>query len=820
MTNARAASATIGVGSRLGQFVILEQIGEGGMGQVFLAEHVVLKTKRVVKTLLAQYTRNAAIIDRFVNEARASAAIQQRNIITVDDCAQTPAGDWYIVMAFLKGATLAHYASLYGALPLDTIVQITAQIANGLAAAHAVGIVHRDLKPENIFITAQDNNPLFVTILDFGIAKLRTGNLEAGGNTQTGQIFGTPSYMAPEQMRAAKDTDLRADIYSLGVIVYQLATGGFLPFQDGDTPNNYANLSMPELFLRQSTMEPIDPRKRRILPSAWADSILAALRNDPVRRPQTVREFALMLAEATVGDATTGNGINLVKRYAPELLTQGSPLDSTIRGPLGLELNTQPHASRASQPPASQPPTMQYVFDHPLGMGGMAEVFRGRQVGSNGFTRNVAIKRVLPGFEKMPQFMQMFSEEARLASLLTHSNIISVYDFTQDGEGRPMIAMELVEGKDMDALRSSGPIPLPVIIYVIAEVLRGLGYAHNLPMPKGDIRGLVHRDVSPHNILLSWDGAVKVSDFGIAKARDATAATASIMIKGKPAYMSPEQANGEPLDGRSDLFAVGIMLWELLTWRPLFTGSTREMLSQVVIGKNILRPGSLQKMVPADLEQVTMKLLARDPRQRYATAEATIEALLACNAAPRNGRSELTRLLDQRFPPERRHGAGPAPIEPDARTASKLTVHEHPSVATRAKRNISLIIGSLLLVGGSLGVIAMRKNHRPKAGNIAPQEPSQPSTTLSPASRTPWNSTSAAVTLDANLASSPDAAPTQFDSAMIQFDAAPAPHIAEPAPPLIRPVKPPTHTPPKITNPLPSRPTTPHRIDPNDVGGD
>src|SRR4051794_15033274 len=140
----------------------------------------------------------------------------------------------------------------------------------------------------------------------------------------------------------------------------------------------------------------------------------------------------------------------------------------------------------------------------------MAEVFLGSMLGAEGFQRRVAIKRVLPGYSDNPQFSQMFIAEAQISSQLQHPNIVSVLDFDRDPEGRLFLVMELVEGQDLDALAATGPLPIPVIIYVISEVLRGLGHAHDLPVGAG-MRGIVHRDVSPHNVLLSWSGSVKVS---------------------------------------------------------------------------------------------------------------------------------------------------------------------------------------------------------------------------------------------------------------------------------------------------------------------
>jgi serine/threonine-protein kinase len=186
-----------------------------------------------------------------------------------------------------------------------------------------------------------------------------------------------------------------------------------------------------------------------------------------------------------------------------------------------------------------------------------------------------------------------------------------------------------------------------VAIFILVELLRGLGHAHDLADAAAGTRGVIHRDVSPQNVLLGYEGAVKLSDFGLAKAREASS-VCSETVRGKPSYMSPEQANGEPIDGRSDLYAVGVMLWEMLARKNLFAGTTREIVGQVMF-RDIMPPGSIRPSVPADLAAVAMKLLGRRRKDRYSTAGAAIAALLRCNDAPRDGRGELVRLLADRF---------------------------------------------------------------------------------------------------------------------------------------------------------------------------
>ena len=311
-----------------------------------------------------------------------------------------------------------------------------------------------------------------------------------------------------------------------------------------------------------------------------------------------------------------------------------------------------------------------YMLERRIGAGGMAEVFLGRLFGAEGFSRRVAIKRIRPRPDDIP-IAHMFVAEARLTSRLQHINIVSVLDFLRDDDGQLFLVMELVEGVDLARLLASGPVPPPVIAFVTGEVLAGLGHAHDLPIVDDDgVRGLIHRDVSPHNVLLSWDGAVKVSDFGVAKARQASAATGSVLIKGKPAYMSPEQARGERIDGRSDLFAVGAMLWEMIAGKPLFAGSTtQETLARLMFGP-IRSPRRLHPALGRDLERVTMRLLARDPERRFGHAAGAIAGLSACRAYPTSGRALLAALLAARFKAERAAELAAAAEEARAETST------------------------------------------------------------------------------------------------------------------------------------------------------
>ena len=348
----------------------------------------------------------------------------------------------------------------------------------------------------------------------------------------------------------------------------------------------------------------------------------------------------------------------------------------------------------------------------------MAEVFLGHAIGAEGFRRQVAIKRVLPGYAQSPQFAEMFISEARLSSQLQQSNIVAILDFARDEKSGLFLVMEYVDGTSLDGLLKTGLLPIPAVVHVVTEVLRGLEYAHETIMPNG-IRGIVHRDVSPHNVLLSHDGGVKIADFGIAKARITSNVTGSEMIKGKPAYMSPEQANGESLDGRSDLFAVGVMLWEMLCGRPLFMGSSlQETLSRLLFAP-ILSPRQLRSELPPDLEYVTMRLRARELPQRYSSATGAMVDLIACRDYPRSGRELLrglmrTRLRSDAVPAEIASGARtavdarrPLPSPSDGRSPRAEAEPNH----RRSSRSLLVLILAVGILGTALGLfVASRVN--------------------------------------------------------------------------------------------------------------
>lgn len=330
---------------------------------------------------------------------------------------------------------------------------------------------------------------------------------------------------------------------------------------------------------------------------------------------------------------------------------------------------------------APSPPRMvtingKYALERRLGCGGMAEVFLAQTLGAEGFTRRVALKRVLEAYSDQPQLAAMFVAEAQITARLKHPNIVSVLDFDREATGRLFLVMELVDGADLSKLIESGPLPLPIVVHLVIEILRGLVYAHDLPHIGDDVRGVIHRDLSPHNILLSWEGEVKISDFGIAKVHAASRATASQVIKGKPAYMSPEQVRSERLDGRSDLFAVGAMLFEMLCGRPPFVGDNSAAIIGQVMFADIPDPRTIRPDIPADVARVVVGLLQRDRNKRTQKASLAIEALVTSASYAAMGREQLVALMAERF-------AARAPV----RAPATRSPHALPTLLRRPAAN-------------------------------------------------------------------------------------------------------------------------------------
>lgn len=266
-----------------------------------------------------------------------------------------------------------------------------------------------------------------------------------------------------------------------------------------------------------------------------------------------------------------------------------------------------------------------------IASGGMATVYLGRALGAAGFQRLVAIKVLHPHVAHDDDFVSMFMDEARLAARIRHPNVVPTLDLENGTDGL-FLVMEFVEGDSLlgllrSAHRAQTRIPVPVVLRIVLDVLQGLHAAHELTGDRGEPLRLVHRDVSPHNILVGVDGIARITDFGIARAEERLGVTREGQVKGKLAYMAPEQTTGKPVDRRADLFSTGVVLWECLTGRRLFHGQTDGEVLHNLLDKPIPRLREVVPELPSELDTVCAKALSRDPDERFQTAAQFADAL-------------------------------------------------------------------------------------------------------------------------------------------------------------------------------------------------
>lgn len=344
----------------------------------------------------------------------------------------------------------------------------------------------------------------------------------------------------------------------------------------------------------------------------------------------------------------------------------------------------------ASSDSASKPRRIgKYEVHTKLSVGGMAELFLASTKGPGGFEKLFVIKRILPDAARNEQFVQMFLDEARLTASFSHQNIVQVFDLEEDEDGL-YVSMEYIHGANLNevfnaCVEQQAVLALGFSLSVVHGCAMALHYAHTFRMPNGDEYPVIHRDVAQKNIMVTFDGQVKLLDFGIAKAKGALNRTAAGTVKGTAGYMSPEQARGEALDGRSDVFSLGVVMWEMVTGQRLFAAETELQELMAIIEAPIRRPSDLEPSIPGEVSDVVLRALERDRNKRFSSAKEF--GLAIQNRCGRHlyNQDQRAAFMFERFPERSRALPVPSRARRDVPAASPPP-RASPSSGARASR--------------------------------------------------------------------------------------------------------------------------------------
>jgi serine/threonine-protein kinase len=628
------------------KYVVEKVLAIGGMGVVVAAHHRQLKRRVALKFLLAELCSTPGMVDRFLREAQAMTAIQNEHVARVIDVGTTADGTPFMVMEYLEGEDLGQTLDRRGKLPTPEAIDFVIQGMEALAEAHINGVVHRDLKPSNLFVTQRPDGSHLVKVLDFGISKALSVTDDDINLTSTRGLLGSPLYMAPEQIRSSKSVDIRADIWALGIILHQLIAGTS-PFA-GDNLGSVlaAILSDDPVLLKTVTPE---------VPEGLSEVLLRCLSRDRDDRYATVADLATALEPFappqtkvsidrirktlehhhrmfSVPDLLAQTWQNNQAQKAPRLGQSATPLQVS-RGPISALAQTTPAPSTSpyenSPSTDTDPDTTfgKYKLLAMLGQGGMADVFLAVLGGPEGFgfSKLVVVKRLRSHLASDRELMSMLVDEARIAARLNHPNVIQTHEVgVIDNEY--YIAMEYLDGQPLHHIlkrTSRGrEMSLAFRLGVVRDLLAGVHHAHELVDIDGSQLGLVHRDVTPQNIFVTYDGQVKVVDFGIAKAKGRATETRQGVVKGKLRYMSPEQAGAQEIDRRTDVFAAGVILWELVTGERMWKDIDNVgVIQKLLLDKIPSSARAVNPNVSPALDAIIQKAISRKKTDRYATAQ-------------------------------------------------------------------------------------------------------------------------------------------------------------------------------------------------------
>ncbi len=621
-----------------GRLLLLKLIARGGMGDVYLAATTGIEGAErpcVVKTIRRDHIHDGSFLARFLDEARVQSQLNHPGVAQVLEASTQENGEPYTVVEYVEGRSLADLrqrAIQMGArIGWPEAVAIGIEMSAALAHVHErsgsdgtpLGIVHRDLSPQNVMVGYAGE----VKLIDFGTARGHNRRC----HTVAGVVFAKPGYVAPEVARQQVG-DARIDLYAVGVMIWELCASR--RFLTGDAQKHLEDGANGKLVL--------PPIAEQLGAPPLLDEILAKLtKSDPDERYTSASFAAGDLGRILAEAPAQKDGARSVRgRVAALMLTLWPREPGRSRAEFAKGLR-EARALRKSDELTPSSSVAEKVAEHMNDEGGLLAGTSYRLIkkigeGASGCVweaehtelgRKLAIKVLSPEHGTATDAIDRFRKEARLVAGLSHENLVHLSDFGKAQDGRVFLAMELLDGKTIDAILEERTVSPEHASDLAIQATRALEAAH--------AAGLVHRDLKPANLFLTKNGTLKLLDFGVAMALSDTPSSETkqkgFAIFGTPEYMAPEQVAGEAVDARCDVYSLGCVLYELLTGERPFEGKS----SVVVLGKQLRelveppRSRAPERNIPEALERVVMKALEKKPEDRFASAKAMREALEA-----------------------------------------------------------------------------------------------------------------------------------------------------------------------------------------------
>jgi len=689
-----------------GRFVIERRAAEGGMGSLYRARDRDNGAVVAVKTLRA---KKKHALERFSEEARVLAELRHPSIVRYIAHGSGSEDALFLAMEWLEGADLSARLGRER-IALSDALTMARRAAEGLGVAHQVGIVHRDVKPSNLFLV--DGRPDRLKVVDFGVARASDRSQQL---TAKDSVIGTIGYMAPEQVMGAAGLDARVDVFALGCVLYELLTGHH-PFEAesaAETLRQVVQTNPPP----PSVLRPgLSPELDRL--------VLGMLAKDRARRP----------ADGAVVERELGAIVRALGAFG--------------------------------QAGAAVPRLGRYRLLELLDEGALSSVHVALR---DGATDPCVLKQLRPEIDDSTVAAERLYREAYIGSQLDHPRIAKVLGAGAE-DGVFCVATELVVGVDLAALQralrsKSARIPVPIAARIVLDALEALACAHAATDVHGASLGVVHRDVTPHNLMVGFDGHARMIDFGIARRRGGWSLTASGVVLGASRYMSPEQASSGTVDHRSDLYSLSVVLFELLTGKTLVAHASINDVRRAIAEVEVPSADSLNPEVSPELAAVIARGLAKAREGRWPDAQRYASALQrAVTPAPA---AVVARLMGEHFADARRRfdaliALARAQVEADrssllgatmveTRTAARpswvaptdarpfVDFHEPhtdlliaPStvmLAPRTRRPIARIVRRAAMALGLVGVGAVLGSswNRPGVAPVAPARSAEPS---------------------------------------------------------------------------------------------